>query len=73
MNVKQILINAQDFQHALIHMAHMNVDVIKVTLVMDYQNVMMKTNVKLKLMNVLLKGHQFTILILKSPGVAVLL
>ena len=62
MNVKQILINAQDIQHALIHMAHMNVDVIKVTLVMDYQNVMMKTNVKLKLMNVLLKGHQFTIL-----------
>ena len=50
----------------------MSVDVIKVTLVMDYQNVMMKTNVKLKLMNVPLKGQQFTILILKSPGVAVL-
>lgn len=40
----------------------MSVDVIKVTLVMDYQNVMMKTNVKLKPMNVLLKGNQFTIL-----------
>ena len=62
MNVKQILINAQDTQHVLIHMAHMSVDVIKVTLVMDYQNVMMKTNVKLKLMNVLLKGYQLTIL-----------
>ena len=62
MNVKQILINAQDIQHALIHMVHMSVDVIKVTLVMDYQNVMMKTNVKLKLMNVPLKGHWLTIL-----------
>lgn len=62
MNVKHILINAQDIQHVLIHMAHMSVDVIKVTLVMDYQNVMMKTNVKLKPMNVLLKGNQFTIL-----------
>ena len=40
----------------------MSVDVIKVTLVMDYQNVMMKTNVKLKPMNVLLKGYQLTIL-----------
>ena len=59
MNARLIFINVLDLQHASIISVHMNVDVTKDTLVMDYQNVMTWTSVKQKLMNVLLKGSRF--------------